>query len=273
MKPPRFRRLSDGTLQGADALAWARRLTPPASQILISIVRSGATPERDVLVHDGDLRIDGDLIVEQLGARILIIDGALDIGGVYADSDDPETIVLVRGQLRARGVSTAGNLTVQGDLEAGVVCLGSGNDCGAVVTGNLRCRVFDPEAHHFTIGGDLIADIVLGDLHYRVSGKGRRPPTTAPDDPRFLELLDPALLRTTHTTTGLHVEGLKDRRAVFLRVRQGRPLKSASTKTAAKKTAAKKTAAKKTTIQKSAIKKPAAKKPAAKKTAAKKPAA
>ena len=268
MKPPRFRRLSDGTLQGADALAWARRLAPPASQILISIVRSGATPGRDVLVHDGDLRIDGDLIVEQLGARILIIDGALDIGGVFADSDDPETITLVRGQLRARGVSTAGNLTVQGDLEAGVVCLGSGNDCGAVVTGNLRCRVFDPEAHHFMIGGDLIADIVLGDLHYRVSGKGRRPPTTAPDDPRFLELLDPALLRTTHTTAGLHVEGLKDRRAVFLRVRQGRPLKSAS-----KKSASKKTTSKKTTIQKSAAKKPAAKKPAAKKPAAKKPAA
>jgi hypothetical protein len=246
MKPPRFRRLSDRTLPGADALAWARRLAPPASQLLTSVVRSGATPGRDILVHDGHLHIDGDLLVDQLGACILIIDGDLDIDGVYADSDDPETITLVRGRLRARGVLTAGSLTVNGDLEASEVCFGSGNDCGAVITGDLRCRVFDPEGHHFAIGGDLIADIVLGDLHYRVSGKGRRPPTTAPDDPRFLEIFDPALLRTTHTTAGPQVDGIKDRRAVFKRVRQARPLKTAAKATAAKKTTKKKTAKKKT---------------------------
>jgi hypothetical protein len=60
----------------------------------------------DVFLHEGDLHVAGDFDAAAEGVVLLVVRGSLLVDGAYTDRDDPQTIVLVEGDLRARDVVT-----------------------------------------------------------------------------------------------------------------------------------------------------------------------
>lgn len=60
----------------------------------------------DVWFVDGDLHIPGDLNLAQERVYLLVVLGDLVVGGTYGDSDDPESFLLVTGNMRARDIVT-----------------------------------------------------------------------------------------------------------------------------------------------------------------------
>jgi len=120
------------------------------------------------LVHHGDLRVPGDLVIplHDDGPFHLVVLGDLLVDGRYADCDDPACSVLVTGSMRAQVVVTNGRLEVGGDLTADLV-LGDYNDHLCQIGGTLRCRVFFPEEHFFEAGSAEI-DLPLGLTNHRL---------------------------------------------------------------------------------------------------------
>lgn len=181
----------------------------------------------DAAVADGDLRVPGDLHLADAGLFLLIVRGDLLVGGAYGDSDHPETFLLVTGDMRARDVVTAGWLEVHGDLRANRV-VGDYNDCGARIGGNVHARLFHGEQHHFTIGGELLADVVVGPPRLAIA---REPAYLDVDDPRLLDHLDHDLLRVLDDedldgNPVTVVDGIRDFRALKRRVLDGLPLRT-----------------------------------------------
>jgi hypothetical protein len=182
----------------------------------------------DIFVVDGDLHVAGDLDLRKEGAYLLVVRGNLVVDGAYHDYDDPESFLLVTGDMQARDVITAGWLEVHGDLATGRL-LGDYNDCAAVIGGNVCAALFYGEEHHFTIGGELSAGVVIG--------RPRLDITTEPsyidlDDPRLLDHLDRALLRAYDDEDDdgnpiVGVDGLKDFRELKRRVSANLPLRTA----------------------------------------------
>ena len=105
-----------------------------------------------VLVHDGDLELDSLFLpLAQEGPFNLFVRGNLTLHGDYADADDPQTCLIVTGNMTARVVCTNGRLEVHGDLTAKAV-IGDYNDHMCQVGGVLRCRIFEPDEHFFEAG-------------------------------------------------------------------------------------------------------------------------
>ncbi|MEV0354545.1 hypothetical protein AB0H71_00615 [Nocardia sp. NPDC050697] len=181
--------------------------------------------EGDFVVVEGDLHVRGDLDPAAAGAFLLVVTGDLTVDGVYTDSDDPETFLLVGGDLRARDVVTAGWLEVGGDLRANRV-VGDYNDCAADIGGSVHCALFYGEQHHFTMGGELAADVVIGRPRLAI---GSAPAYLELDDPRLLEHLDRSVLRLLDDEAEdgnplVLVDGIGDFRALKRRVRAGLPI-------------------------------------------------
>ncbi|MFC8531199.1 hypothetical protein [Nocardia sp. NPDC057227] len=181
--------------------------------------------ERDFVVVEGDLHVSGDLDPAAAGAYLLVVTDDLTVDGCYSDSDDPETFLLVGGDLRARDVVTAGWLEITGDLRANRV-IGDYNDCGADIGGSVHCALFYGEEHHFTIGGELAAEVVVGRPRLAI---GNAPEYLELDDSRLLEHLDRSVLRVLDDeaddgTPLLLVDGIGDFRALKQRVGAGLPI-------------------------------------------------
>lgn len=132
---------------------------------MLDSINSYAT---DILVSNGDLHISGDLDLDVQ----LLVDGNLSVDGCYRDSDDPQTITLVTGDLTARDIITAGFLEVHGNLTCGRL-LGDYNDCSAYISNDVTADLFYPENHSFTIGGGLHSGTTL-----------------SASDPKLLDILD-----------------------------------------------------------------------------------
>ena len=123
----------------------------------------------DVVVVDGGLDVPGDLSTWNERLVGLVVRGDLTVGGLYTDTDDPATGVYVLGDMRADRVITTGALGVKGSLTVTGALVGFYNDYSAQVHGDVRTPCFYPENHHFEIGGDLEAPVVLGyGASYRV---------------------------------------------------------------------------------------------------------
>ncbi|MGW2045869.1 hypothetical protein ACWCPF_11880 [Streptomyces sp. NPDC001858] len=183
--------------------------------------------ESDVRLVDGDLHVRGDLDLHQERAYLLVVLGDLVVDGGYADYDDPESYLLVTGDMKARDVVTAGWLEVHGDLRADRL-IGDYNDCAAYIGGDVRTGLFYGEEHHFTVGGTLTAAAVIGRPRLEIA---QRPAGLEMDDPRLLEHLDRDLLRVyddedADGRTVTCVDGIRDFREVKRRVKAGRPLRS-----------------------------------------------
>ncbi|MGW0941387.1 hypothetical protein ACWD4O_02380 [Streptomyces sp. NPDC002623] len=183
--------------------------------------------EADVWLADGDLHVHGDLDLHQERAYLLVVLGDLVVDGGYADYDDPESYLLVTGDMRARDVVTAGWLEVHGELRADRL-IGDYNDCAAYIGGDVHTGLFYGEEHHFTVGGALTAAAVIGRPRLEIA---QQPVGLEMDDPRLLEHLDRDLLRVydDEDEDGRRVtcvDGIRDFREVKRRVKAGRPLHS-----------------------------------------------
>ncbi|MEV5204845.1 hypothetical protein [Streptomyces sp. NPDC053720] len=185
----------------------------------------------DIWLVDDDLHIPGDLELAHECAYLLVVLGDLVVDGVYGDSDDPESFLLVTGNMRARDVVTAGWLEVHGDLSTDRL-IGDYNDCGAYIGGDVHAQLFYGEHHHFTIGGALSANAVIG----RPSLEIATPPAVIDiDDLRMLEHFDRDLLRVfdDHDDDGnaiTYVDGFRDFREPKRRVYAGLPFRAAETR-------------------------------------------
>lgn len=181
----------------------------------------------DILLVDEDLHVPGDLDLAQERAYLLVVLGDLVVDGVYGDSDDPESFLLVTGNMRARDVVTAGWLEVHGDLSTDRL-IGDYNDCSAYVGGDVHARLFYGEEHHFTIGGALSANAVIGRPRLEIATS---PAVIGMDDLRMLEHFDRDLLRVLddHDNNGnaiTSVDGFRDFRELKRRVNAGLPLRA-----------------------------------------------
>ncbi|WP_216917501.1 hypothetical protein [Nocardia noduli] len=181
----------------------------------------------DILFVAGDLHIRGDLDLFTEGAFLLIVLGDLRVDGVYTDQDDPETYLLVTGDMHARDVVTAGWLEVHGSLRVDRL-IGDYNDCSAYIGGSVLADLFYGEEHFFTIEGELEADVVVGRPRLMIDDE---PEPIELDDPKLLEYFDRELLRILEDTAEdgtpiIDVDGFKDFREVKHRVIKGVPLKT-----------------------------------------------
>lgn len=102
--------------------------------------------------HHGDLVVKGDLDV----VAPFVVTGSLAVEGVLADCG-PDSVVAIRGGVKARGVFTDGEMSVDGDIEADVV-YGYYND-NTLQAGTIRARLVI-EDEHATIAS------VEADLHF-----------------------------------------------------------------------------------------------------------
>ncbi|MCW6003969.1 hypothetical protein K1W54_05135 [Micromonospora sp. CPCC 205371] len=179
----------------------------------------------DVLLADGDLHVPGDLDLAAEQVYLLVVRGDLTVGGYYRDSDDPESFLLVTGEMRARDVVTAGWLEVHGDLYTGRL-IGDYNDCSALIGGDVHAELFYGEEHWFTVGGRVDASVVVDSP--RMSGEC--PTGVEMDDVRLLEHFDRDLLCLHEDvdddgTPLVDVDGFRDFGALKRRVLAGLPLK------------------------------------------------
>ncbi|MDK0524402.1 hypothetical protein [Streptomyces sp. ML-6] len=181
----------------------------------------------DIWFVDGDLHVPGDLDLAQERVHLLVVLGDLVVDGAYGDSGYPESFVLVTGNMRARDIVTAGWLEVHGDLSTDRL-IGDGNDCSASIGGDVHARLFCGENHHFTMGGALIADAVIGEPSLEIA----IPPTVIDlDDPRMLDHFDRDLLEVydDEDDSGNEitcVEGFDDFSELKRRVSAGLPLRT-----------------------------------------------
>ncbi len=175
----------------------------------------------DILVASGDLHITGDLDLADEGAFVLIVDGRLTVDGLYHDSDDPESYLLVTGDMRARDVITAGWLEVHGSLTTGRL-IGDYNDCSAHLAGDVHAEFFYGEEHFFTIKGALHAEVIVGSRSRpRLDIAVRPEDVVAMDDPRLLDYFDRELVNVHDSTVdGLNFDALKVRVAAGISLRQ-----------------------------------------------------
>ncbi|MFE7041016.1 hypothetical protein ACFU9X_16675 [Streptomyces atratus] len=185
----------------------------------------------DVWFVDGDLHIPGDLDLTQEGVYLLVVLGDLVVDGAYGDSDDPESFLLVAGNMRARDVVTGGWLEVHGDLSTDRL-IGDYNDCGVHIGGDVHAQLFYGEEHHFTIGGALIANAVIGEPRLEIA---IRPAVIDIDDPRMLEHFDRDLLDVYDDEDDdgneiTCVDGFDDFHELKRRVNAGLPLRTTATR-------------------------------------------
>lgn len=185
----------------------------------------------DVWFVDGDLHIPGDLDLTDESVYLLVVLGDLVVDGAYGDSDDPESFLLVTGNMRARDVVTGGWLEVHGDLSTDRL-IGDYNDCSAYIGGDVHARLFYGEEHHFTIGGALIANAVIGLPRLEIATP---PAVIGLADLRILEHFDRDLLRVfdDHDNNGnaiTYVDGFDDFSELKRRVNAGLPLRTTATR-------------------------------------------
>ncbi len=157
---------------------------------------------------------------------MLVVLGDLRVDGAYTDTDDPETFLLVTGDMRARDVVTSGWLEVHGDLSTDRL-IGDYNDCAAHIGGDVLVTLFYGEEHFFTIEGELAADVVIGVPRLMIDAE---PECVDLTDPALLDHFDRELLRVLEDTDAdgapfLDLDGIADFRAVKRRVIAGEPLR------------------------------------------------
>ncbi|MCX4850253.1 hypothetical protein [Streptomyces sp. NBC_00893] len=185
----------------------------------------------DIWFIDGDLHISGDLDLADESVYLFVVLGDLVVDGAYGDSDDPECFLLVTGNMRARDVVTGGWLEVHGDLRTDRL-IGDYNDCSAYIGGDVHARLFYGEEHHFTIGGALIANAVIGRPRLEIATP---PAVIGLADLRILEHFDRDLLSVfdDHDNNGnaiTYVDGFRDFSELKRRVNAGLPLRTTATR-------------------------------------------
>lgn len=149
---------------------------------------------RNLYFHDGDLEIDGDLLTdEDPWTEILVVRGDLTVRGLHEDWDiEPESIVVVTGDLRAGRMIGRGWLEVHGDLRVDDVALFERNDCGTEIHGDLTAQLVLALSHHVMVHGRVRTPVVNA-AHPRLESPNDVDEMEW-DDPRVRSLLAPEFL-------------------------------------------------------------------------------
>ncbi len=120
--------------------------------------------QSDVLLHRGNLKIEGDLATfRPPGIALLIVDGDLTITGTFESTMDPTTIVVIGGNLRARNIVNGGFLEVHGNVTAQNAALFLDNDPCSEIMGNLIAPFLYTQYHSAKIHGAIKARLYTGD--------------------------------------------------------------------------------------------------------------
>lgn len=145
--------------------------------------------DADVLLHEGDLTIDGDFFTWiRPFTGWLIVRGNLEIKGSIGDSLDPESSIIVTGDLRADNMVTRGWLEVHGDLRVRQNLIFLDNDCSTEIFGDVSAELVYTKYHYVKIHGSLTGAVISGDANrYKASNEYK---FIAEDDVEILELLD-----------------------------------------------------------------------------------
>jgi hypothetical protein len=119
----------------------------------------------DLYLHDGDLAIDGDFDTTDVDPyiRLLVVTGDLIVRGRYEDALNPESMVIVTGDLRAENAITEGSLEVHGDIEIGRHAILFDNDCCTYVHGDLTAGELIYSCQNFAmVSGRVTAPLIIG---------------------------------------------------------------------------------------------------------------
>ncbi|MGW1848831.1 ankyrin repeat domain-containing protein [Streptomyces sp. NPDC001966] len=153
--------------------------------------------------HHGDLEVQGDLDI----TVPFVVTGSLTVEGVLADVAS-DSVVVIDGGLKARGVFTEADMRVYGDVEAEVV-YGHYND-HTLETGVIRARLVI-EDDHYTETSGVEAELYLKSDDY------------ANNDERLHGLLVDDVFAIDEDEDEEEEEVL-DHRLLFARLREGLPV-------------------------------------------------
>jgi hypothetical protein len=187
-------------------------------KMLKAIAKDVSNWYTDAYLSDGDLHLDS-FHSSLLKVALLIVKGDLIVDGHYQDSDDPECLVIVTGDLKAGSMITAGWLEVHGNLVVEDALVGDYNDCSAEIFGDVRSRFLYPEEHFFKVHGSLRSQYALGNK-YRLESSN---PVELIDmsDERVLSILDNDLFFVEQDGDEIIDLGLEDFGELKRRIRAG----------------------------------------------------
>lgn len=153
--------------------------------------------ECDILMHSGDLCVEGNLATfRPPGAALFVVDGNLDVKGSFENAMDPTCVVIVTGDLSAQNVINGGFLEVHGAVRASVATLFVDNDPCSEIFGDVEAPFVFTQYHSARIHGRLIASLYTGDddtLETKAQKKKERG-FVCETDLRVRPRLSPALL-------------------------------------------------------------------------------
>lgn len=118
----------------------------------------------DLVLSEGDLRLDDLHTGRKPFIGLLIVEGDLVIEGLFRDCLDPESIIIVTGDLRADRLISEGQLEVHGSVIVEREALWRDNDGCAEIFGDLRAgKLLYTKYHAVKIHGKVVAPMILGD--------------------------------------------------------------------------------------------------------------
>ena len=167
--PTSTRTRSSGALSlddARDAVAAVVRGESARRSAHAALRRAAQGGKAELALHDGDLVLDELRTGIAPFLSLLIVRGKLIVRGLYADCLDPESIVIVTGDLHADRLISESFLEVHGSLVVEREALWDGNDGCADVFGELRASFVYSRYHTVAVRGAVVTPLVLGDQRY-----------------------------------------------------------------------------------------------------------
>ena len=118
----------------------------------------------ELVLHEGDLKLDKLHTGRKPFLGLLIVEGDLVLEGLFQDCLDPESTVIIGGDLRADRLISEGQLEVGGSVIVEREALWRDNDGCAEIFGDLRAgKLLYTKYHAVKIHGKVVAPMILGD--------------------------------------------------------------------------------------------------------------
>jgi len=120
--------------------------------------------DSDVLFHEGDVHLPGDLVTfKPPSIGLLVVQGDLVIEGDFHSAMDPEAVVVVTGDLRARNVINGAFLEVHGNLVASNAVVFTDNDPCSEILGDVKTPFLLTKYHSARVHGAVRTKLYTGD--------------------------------------------------------------------------------------------------------------
>lgn len=134
-----------------------------AAERLIEQAAAGDDLHSDLVVHEGALALQELRTGTRPFLGLLVVRGDLVVEGLFRDCLDPESTVIVTGDLRAERLISEGFLEVHGSVVIEREALWLDNDGCAEIFGDLRAAFAYTKYHSVKVHGQVVAPLVLGD--------------------------------------------------------------------------------------------------------------